>query len=213
MTSVTKALVELEEDLVLDLIDEQISKGVSLLDIMNECNDGMIEVGKLFASGEYYLTELMFSAEILQNVMKKLEPLMSGNNYVVSSKESIVIGTVAGDIHNIGKNIVISLLKSYGFNVIDLGIDVPAEKFVKSVKETGTKILGLSALLNNTYPEMKNVINAISEAGLRDQVKIIIGGTITSESVRKFTGADAFASDAMSGINYIKSVLEKEAVE
>ncbi|MFZ7119597.1 MAG: cobalamin B12-binding domain-containing protein [Eubacteriaceae bacterium] len=213
MTSVTKALVDLEEDLVLDLIDEQISKGVSLLDIMNECNDGMIEVGELFASGEYYLTELMFSAEILQSVMKKLEPLMSENNYKVSSKETIVIGTVAGDIHNIGKNIVISLLKSYGFNVIDLGIDVPAEKFVKSVKETGTKILGLSALLNNTYPEMKNVIDTLSEAGLRDQVKIIIGGTITSESVREFTGADAFANDAMTGINYIKSILEEEAVE
>ena len=136
-------------------------------------------------------------------------------NQIASGSEAeqtmgtFVIGTVSGDIHDIGKNIVVNLLRSHGFKVIDLGVDVPTEKFVELVRESGTKVLGLSALLNSTYPEMKNVIEALKEAGLRDQVKVIIGGTITSEAVREYTGADAYARDAQTGVTFAKKVYDK----
>ncbi|MGB9905715.1 MAG: cobalamin B12-binding domain-containing protein, partial [Desulfotomaculales bacterium] len=118
----------------------------------------------------------------------------------------VVIGTVKGDIHDIGKNIVVSLLRGAGFDVTDLGVDVPAEKFVAALKETGARVLGLSALLNFTYPEMKNVVEAVTEAGLRDRVTIIIGGAPCNEQVRQFTGADYYAEDAVTGVNICKKV-------
>ncbi len=205
MTGLTEALRDLNEEKVYELVDGLLKQGVSFADIIKECNDGMVAVGELFASNEYFLTELMFSAEILKGVMQKLEsisgPLVDG-----PSAGIIVIGSVKGDIHDIGKDIVVSLLRSNGFEVVDLGVDVPAEKFVEAVRETKAKVLGLSALLNSKYPEMKNVVDAIHETGLKDQVKIIIGGTICSEAVREYTGADYYATDAVVGINICKQI-------
>ncbi|MCR3922602.1 MAG: cobalamin-dependent protein [Firmicutes bacterium] len=208
MKELANALRDLNEDKVHELVDAKLAEKVSPIDIINECNEGIMAVGELFASEKYFLTELMFSGEIMQSVMAKLEPLIAIKSAEGQIVGTVVIGTVAGDIHDIGKNIVINLLRSHRFKVIDLGVDVPTEKFVDMVRTSGTKILGLSALLNTTYPEMKKVIDAIETAGLRDQVKIIIGGTVTSENVRDFTGADAFANDAITGINYCKSVYE-----
>ena len=175
---------------------------VDPVEIIKQANEGIVAVGDLFSAGEYFLTELMFSAEIMQGIMKKVEPLLLESGAVQQSAGTVIIGTVAGDIHDIGKNIVINLLSSNGFKVIDLGVDVSAEKFVEAVKKNDdAKVLGLSALLNSTYPEMKTVIDALKEAGLRDKVKVIIGGTICTEVVREFTGADAFATDAVTGVN------------
>ncbi|HZK25458.1 MAG TPA: cobalamin-dependent protein [Oscillospiraceae bacterium] len=206
MTKLAVALRDLNEDLVYQLVAEKLSQGISPTEIIKECNVGIAAVGDMFASGEYYLTELMFSAEIMQGVMAKLEPLIASSGEAEQTLGTFVIGTVSGDIHDIGKNIVVNLMRSHGFKVIDLGVDVPAERFVEMVRESGTKILGLSALLNSTYPEMKSVIEALKEAGLKEQVKVIIGGTITSEAVREFTGADAFATDAQKGVSFAKSV-------
>lgn len=208
MTNLGAALRDLDEEKVYKLVDEKIQQGIPPLEIINECNEGIVEVGELFASGKYFLTDLMFSAEIMQAVMQKLEPLIEANSEQ-KNDDLIVIGTVEGDIHDIGKNIVISLMRSHGFKVIDLGVDVPAEKFIETVRENKPKVLGLSALLNSTYPQMKKVIDELTEAGLRDKVKVIIGGTICSETVRQFTGADAYATDAMTGINFCKSVFNK----
>ena len=141
----------------------------------------------MYASGQYFLTELMFSGEIMQGLMAKLEPFIAATGAEGKIIGTVVIGTVSGDIHDIGKNIVVNLLRSHRFKVIDLGVDVPAEKFVEMVQTSGAKVVGLSALLNSTYPEMKNVVEAFKEAGLRDQVKVIIGGTVVSEAVREFT--------------------------
>ncbi|KPU45641.1 methionine synthase [Oxobacter pfennigii] len=209
MTKLSEALKDLNETAVYELVDSMLSEGVSPVQIVNECNEGLVAVGDLFAANEYYLTELMFSAEIMQGVMEKLEPLMVTEQSSAADAQipTVVIGTVKGDIHDIGKNIVVGLLKSHGIKVVDLGVDVPAEKFVEAVRETGTKVLGLSALLNSTYPEMKNVVDAIAQAGLREQVKIIIGGTICNEAVREFTGADYWANEAVSGINICKKLL------
>ena len=211
MSKLVDALRELEEEQVYAAVDEEIAAGVSPVTIVEECNEGLVQVGELFGEGTYYLTELMYSVEIMEGVMEKIQPLMEASG-PMESKGKVLIGTVKGDIHDVGKNIVISLLRSHGYEVLDLGIDVPAEKFVEAVRANpDAKVLGLSALLNTTYPEMKTVIDALRDAGLRDQVKVIIGGTICSEQVRQFTGADAFAVQAMTGIQFCGDVYGKLA--
>ena len=206
MGDLAQALANLEEKKVYELIDQKVAEGASPLDMIKACNDGMIRVGALFSEGKYFISQLIYSAEILKQVMKKLEPLLAGIQTNGPAGGKVVIGTVKGDIHDIGKNIVITLLKGSGFDVIDLGVDVPPEKFVQTVKESGAKVLGLSALLNFTYPMMKEVVEAVKEAGLRDQVKIIVGGTPVNEQVREYAGADYYAKDAVAGVNMCKEI-------
>lgn len=205
MSVLAQALTDLEEQKVYQLVDEKIKSGVSPIDIIGECNTGMVGVGNLFSAGQYFLSQLIFSAEIFKTVMQRLEPMLEGVSGGGSAGK-VIIGTVKGDIHDIGKNIVINLLRGSGFEVLDVGVDVPKEKFVEAVRESGARVLGLSALLNFTYPEMKNVVDAITEAGLRDQVKIIIGGAPCNEQVRRFTGADYYAEDAVAGVNICKEI-------
>src|SRR4030067_2740308 len=151
----------------------------------------MIEVGNRFAKNEYFISELVMSGVIFAKAMEQLKPLL-GDIEDAPSKGIVIIGTVKGDIHDIGKNIVVTLLRGSGFTVIDLGIDVPAEVFIKTVQEKGAKVLGLSALLNFTFPEMKNVIDQLQAAGSRDKVKVIIGGAPSTEQGRQNTGVDHF---------------------
>ena len=205
MEKLIKALSDLDEKNVYDLVEESIKQGVPAVEIVKACNAGMTSVGERFASGEYFISELIFSAEILKTVMERLEPMLQGAAQFQTAGK-VVIGTVKGDIHDIGKNIVVTLLRGSGFDVIDLGVDVPAQKFVAALQESEAKILGLSALLNFTYPEMKKVIEEVAKAGLRDKVKVIIGGTPCSEEVRRFTGADFYAVDAVNGVNICKQI-------
>ena len=205
MEELIQALSDLNEKNVYDLVEESIKQGVPAVEIVKACNAGMIAVGERFATSEYFISQLIFSAEILKTVMKSLEPMLQDAAQLQTAGK-VVIGTVKGDIHDIGKNIVITLLRGSGFEVVDLGVDVPASKFVAALQESQAKILGLSALLNFTYPEMKNVVEEVTKAGLRDRVKIIIGGTPCSEEVRKFTGADYYATDAVTGVNICKQI-------
>lgn len=206
MGDLAQALANLEEKKVYELVDKQVAEAANPLDVIKECNDGMIRVGELFSEGKYFISQLIYSAEILKQVMKKLDPLLAGIQTAGAGGGKVIIGTVKGDIHDIGKNIVITLLKGSGFDVVDLGVDVPTERFVEAVKETGAKVLGLSALLNFTYPVMKEVVDAVSAAGLRDQVKIIVGGTPVNEQVREYAGADYYAKDAVAGVNICKEI-------
>lgn len=206
MGDLAQALANLDEKKVYELIDQQINSGVNVLEIIQECNNGMIRVGELFSEQTYFISQLIFSAEILKQIMKKLDPLLAGVEAGAAAGGKVIIGTVKGDIHDIGKNIVITLLKGAGFDVIDLGVDVPTEKFVESVRETGAKVLGLSALLNFTYPMMKEVVDAVKAAGLGDQVKIIVGGTPVNEQVREYAGADYYAKDAVAGVNICREI-------
>ncbi len=206
MGELAQALSNMEEEKVYELIDKQIAEGVNPLSIVKECNDGMIRVGEFFSEGKYFISQLIYSAEILKKVMNKLEPLLSGIEVSGGVAGKVIIGTVKGDIHDIGKNIVVTLLRGSGFEVIDLGVDVSSDKFVSALKESGARVLGMSALLNFTYTEMKNVVDAINGAGLRDSVKIIIGGAPVNEQVREFSGADFAASDAVSGVEFCKKV-------
>lgn len=206
LTDLGQAIVDLNEELVDSLVKQKIEKGQGPLEIIKECNDGMAQVGKLFEANEYYLSELIMSGEILKGVMDVLEPLLGNAQEDAPSAGVVVIGTVKDDIHDIGKNIVVTLLKGTGFEVVDLGVDVPADKFVQAVRETGAKALGLSALLNFTFPHMKDVVDALDKAGLRDQVKVIIGGAPCNEEVRQFANADYYAKDAAAGVNICKEI-------
>ena len=205
MGELADALRDLDENKVYDLVDQKIDQGVSALDIIDECNAGMVAVGELFSDNKYFLSQLMFSANILKTVMDRLNPILEGTQKR-NAIGKVVMGTVNGDIHDIGKNIVITLLRGTGFEVIDLGVSVPAEKFVEVLQESGAAVLGLSALLSTTYPAMKNAVEAVNKAGLREKVKIIIGGAPVNERVRQFAGADFYAQDAVAGINLCKDI-------
>jgi len=205
MDELVIAMRDLEEQRVYDLVDERVKAKVPALDIVKTLNEGMVAVGQLFSERTYFISQLLYSAEILENVMNKLKPLLAGA-VQGGSAGKVIIGTVKGDIHDIGKNIVVTLMRGAGFEVIDLGVDVPADKFVSAIKESGAKVVGLSALLNLTYPEMKNVVDSIIQAGVRDKVKIIVGGTPVNEQVREYAGADFYAEDAVAGVNLCKKI-------
>lgn len=208
-SELTQAMIELNEDTVYAQVDQKIDGGENPLDIIGECNVGMVEIGKLFEENEYYLSELIMAGEIFKNVMAKLEPMLGETHKEDQpSKGTIVLGTVKEDIHDIGKDIVVSMLKGTGYDVVDLGVDVPAEKFVAAVKETGAKLVGLSCLLNFTFPEIKKVVDALTDAGLRDQVKVMIGGAPTNEDVRNFAGADYYGKDAASAVTICNQVYQ-----
>lgn len=205
MNELALALRDLDEDRVYELVEEKIDSGVSPLEIIADCNSGMVAVGELFSNQKYFISQLMFSSEILKNVMARLEPIMKDVDRCETAG-TVIIGTVKGDIHDIGKDIVISLLRGSGFTVVDLGVDVPAERFVEAVKETGARVLGMSALLNMTYPEMKTVVDALEAAGIRSGLTVIIGGAPVDERVRAFSGADYYAEDAVAGVNLCKKI-------
>jgi methanogenic corrinoid protein MtbC1 len=205
MDALAQAICDLDEKRVNELVEERIRAGVPALEIVKTCNEGMVSIGDLFSKGVYFISELIFSAEILKGVMKRLAPLLQVAGEGISAGK-VVIGTVKGDIHDIGKNIVVTLMRGAGFEVVDLGVDVPASQFVETVRRTGARVLGLSALLNLTYPEMKAVVEEIGKAGLREQVKIIVGGAPVNEQVRQFAGADYWAPDAVAGVNLCKKI-------
>jgi methanogenic corrinoid protein MtbC1 len=205
MSDLSLAMKELEEDKVMELVKKGLDGGTSPLDIIAELNQGVVGVGELYESGEYFVSQLMFAAEILNEVMEVMEPAMAKAG---SGKDAgvVVIGTVAGDVHDIGKNIVHTLLKGSGYKVIDLGVDVPTDKFVDAVKEHNPKVLGMSALLSFTYPEMKAVVEALAAKGLRDKVKVVIGGAPCNEEVRAYAGADLWAPTAMDTVAFTNKV-------
>jgi 5-methyltetrahydrofolate--homocysteine methyltransferase len=180
-----------------------IEGGEDPLKILEACKDAMNMVGKRFEKGEYFLPELIMAGEMLNQISEILKPKLKGEA-ASESLGKVIVGTVKGDIHDIGKDIVCFMLDVNGFEVIDLGIDVPVEKFVDSIKETGSTVLGLSGFLTLAYDSMKETVDAIQEAGLRDGIKIMIGGGQIDEKVKDFSGADAFGTDAMDAVKLAK---------
>jgi methanogenic corrinoid protein MtbC1 len=198
-----KLLSDLKEPEALAFVDQALGKGVDPMDLLGETKEGMNIVGQRFASQKYFIPDLVFSGEILKGIVQKLEPhLKKGEEAERLGK--VIIGTVAGDIHDIGKNLVVFMLDVSGFEVTDLGIDVPAQKFVDTIKETGSKVVGLSGFLTLAFQSMKDTVEAIKKAGLRDEVKIMIGGGQIDEQVKGFTGADAYGKDAMAAVSLTK---------
>ncbi|MCJ7596931.1 MAG: cobalamin-dependent protein, partial [Desulfobacterales bacterium] len=199
----TKLLTELKEPEALKFVEKALKEGVDPLLLLGEAKEGMNIVGQRFASEDYFIPDLVFSGEILKGVVKILEPhLKAGEEAKRLGK--VIIGTVAGDIHDIGKDLVVFMLDVNGFEVIDLGIDVPVQKFVDTIKETGSTVVGLSGFLTLAFQSMKETIDAIEKAGLRDNLKIMIGGGQIDEQVKSFTGADAYGKDAMEAVKLAK---------
>ena len=179
------------------------------LDPAQILNQGMIaamaEVGERFEKGEYYVPEMLIAARAMQHGLIILKPHLQQSD--LASEGKVVIGTVKGDLHDIGKNLVLMMLEGAGFEMIDLGTDVSTEKFLKAVQENSANILAMSALLTTTMPGMKTVIEALKEAGLRDRVKVIIGGAPVTESYAKEIGADGYAADASRAVKMTKTLL------
>jgi methanogenic corrinoid protein MtbC1 len=199
----TTLLSDLKEPEALAFVEKALADGVDPMELMGEAKEGMNIVGQRFAKEEYFIPDLVFSGEILKGIVKILEPhLKKGEE--VERLGKVIIGTVAGDIHDIGKDLVVFMLDVSGFEVTDLGIDVPVEKFVDAIKTTGSKVVGLSGFLTLAFQSMKDTVDAIKAAGLRDRVKIMIGGGQIDDQVKNFTGADAYGKDAMAAVQLAK---------
>jgi len=200
--SLAKAITELEEEQVAALVKERLENGTAPLEIVNALQEGMSEVGKRFESGEYFLGELVMCGEIMKDAMDVLEPHLGGASG--EHKGTIVIGTVKGDIHDLGKNIVVMLLKGAGYNVIDLGVDVPKEKFVEAIKESKAPLCAMSVLLTGCQESMKEAVEAIRAEGL--DTKVLIGGNYIDESVKEYVGADYVGTLASDGVKVAKKI-------
>ena len=196
-------LADLKEEEAIKIVKDRLGAGEDPLKIMEDARKGMEIVGKRFASSEYFIPDLVYSGEILRAATELVKPKLTK---AAESKKlgKIVFGTVAGDIHDIGKDIVVFMLDVNGFEVHDLGVDVPAQKFVEKIKETGAPIVGLSGFLTLAFDSMKETVEAIKSAGLRDKVKIMIGGGQMSDEIKNYSGADAYGNDAMAGVTLAK---------
>jgi 5-methyltetrahydrofolate--homocysteine methyltransferase len=202
----TEIIVELELDDVADAIKEALeTDGKDPFDILNALTAGMDEVGRRYDEEIYYLADLMLAAETMKVGLEVLKPSLTASEKV-KEKAKVIIATVKGDNHDIGKNLLGVLLMSAGFEVIDLGKDVSEDAIVEKVKETGASIVALSTLLSMTVPSIKNVDEALKEAGLRDKVKIIVGGAPLNMDTAKQFGADDFAEDSIKGVEHIKQL-------
>ncbi len=193
-------LADLKEDEVLKIAKKRIESGEDPMKILEDSRKGMEIVGKRFADGEYFLPELVFSGELLKEITELVKPHLSKSSAKIKRLGKVVIGTVAGDIHDIGLNIVDFMLDVNGFEVTNLGVDVPAEKFVKAMKDTKAPVLGLSGFLTPAFDAMKETVEALEKAGMRKNIKIMIGGGQMDDEVRKYAKADAFGKDAMAAV-------------
>jgi len=199
---ITKALADLDEERTLQLVGEALAEQVPADDILQACQEGMNQVGARFECQDYFVSDLIMSGEIFKQVGAILEPHLKLGATAYSGK--VVVGTVKGDIHDIGKDIVVNMLKSAGFEVIDLGVDVPAARFVEALKESGATVLGLSGLLTLAFDSMKETIKAVAAAGMRDKVRIMVGGGPVDANVSKAVGADDWGANAQQAVRLAK---------
>jgi corrinoid protein of di/trimethylamine methyltransferase len=200
--AILKGNLPLSVEMTKKAIEQQID-AKSIID--NYMSKAMDEIGQRFESGKAFVPELLMSARAMKGALELLKPLMIDNNIPRAGK--IVIGTVKGDLHDIGKNLVASMLEGSGFEVINLGVDISAEKFVRTMTEQKADILCLSALLTTTMNYMKEVINTLDEAGVRNQVKVLIGGAPISSAFAKEIGADGYSSNANAAVSMAKQLI------
>jgi corrinoid protein of di/trimethylamine methyltransferase len=208
LLKITASLIDGEPDETVGLTQQALDAGLEPLTIINDgLVPGMNTVGDKFQSGEYFLPHLIIAANGMQQSMALLEPELASRQQSVDVAGTLVIGSVAGDIHEIGKSLVATMMSASGFQVYDLGVDVPTESFVNKVKETGANLLGLSALLTTTMTVQREVIEALEEAGIRDQVKVILGGAPVSQEWSDSIGADGYAEDAVGAIDLARKLV------
>jgi len=197
---------EYDREITAGLVQEALRNQMPPLEIVEALSKGLRRIGDMFGEGQVFLPEIVMAASVMEASMGMLAPLLSDSK-ISTMFGRIVIGTVKGDIHDIGKNIVRSVLQANGFQVVDLGVDVSAEKFVEAVKRHKPDILAMSALLTITVNEMPRVIQELQENGMRGQLKVIIGGAPTTEGYARKIGADAWGSDANDAVTKVKMLL------
>jgi methylmalonyl-CoA mutase cobalamin-binding domain/chain len=188
------------------LVRRQLAEGVPAADIVAECNRGMVELGDRFARGDAFLPDLMFAGMIMKGVMAELGPLLA-KGPAVKARGTVVMGSVQHDVHDIGKDIVVTMLRGMGFEVVDLGVDVPPDKFVEAMKQHKPQVVGMSVLLTTCYKSVVATVEAIRQAGLREGVSIMVGGAAASELLRENAGCDFYGKSAVDGVKFAGSVV------
>ena len=205
LEDITKMIVELDVDNIAKAVQQKLEKRVEPNDILKALTAGMDEVGRRYEQKEYFLTELVLAGETMKEAFDVLKPRLTSKER--GKRRPVVVATVKGDNHDIGKNILITMLVSAGFEVIDLGVDCPKEKIVEAVRKHDAKVLALSCLLTMTMREISVVSEALKDAGLRDKVKVIVGGAPLNMELAKEMGADDHSADAIDGVRHIKALL------
>ncbi len=201
MSNLQNNIVELEKDKVLKELEERLNKGEDPLILIDECKQGMTIVGEKFKNNEYFLAELILSGEIFKEAMSIIKPYLTKGKQK-ADKGKVLLATLKGDIHDIGKNIFATLLTTEGFDVLDLGVDVEPQLIIDKVKEFKPDFIGFSALITPTFEPMKEAVEQLEKAGIRDQFKIMVGGGITTPLVKDYIKADFQTIDAMEGVKY-----------
>jgi 5-methyltetrahydrofolate--homocysteine methyltransferase len=212
ISNLTNNLVELEREKLLSEVNERLNQKEDPLKIFEECKQGMELVGEKYKNKEYFLAELMLSGDLFREAMELIEPYLGKMQPEEDVKGKILLATIKGDIHDLGKNILATLLKLEGFEVYDLGVDVNPDIVIEKVKEIQPDFLGFSSLLTITFDPMKEVIDKLEKAGLRDKLKIMVGGGITTPLVKDFVGADFQTVDAMEGVQFCLETIKSRVV-
>jgi methanogenic corrinoid protein MtbC1 len=197
------AIAEMREEEALKLVKEMVEGGSGPMAVLDTAREAMAIVGQRYDEGKYFLPELMMAGEILSQITDIVKPELT-KMPEVKRVGKVLIGTVEGDIHDIGKNIVTFMLDVNGFEVLDLGVDVPPQKFVEAIGDFQPQVVGLSGFLTLAFDGMKETVEAITSAGLRDGVKIMIGGGQVNDKIQEYAGADAYGNDAMAGVSLAK---------
>jgi 5-methyltetrahydrofolate--homocysteine methyltransferase len=203
-----QALVDMDEAGALREAKALLDGGCDPMKILGACTTAMETVGKRFESGEYFLPHLLMAGEMLKQIYDTVKPLIQEEK-TAAGKGKVLIGTVKGDVHDIGKNIVTFLLEANGFEVRDIGVNQPPASFVEAVREFRPAVVGMSGLLTLAFDAMKETVQALQDAGLRDQVKIMIGGGQMSDKVKEYAGADAYGPDAMAGVRLCRQWIQE----
>ena len=201
--SLIHALVEMQEAEALQKANQLLDEGTDPMNILEACLKAMKTVGKRFEQGEYFLPHLIMAGVMLKQISETIKPLIKEEK-TEAGRGRVLMGTVRGDIHDIGKNMVIFLLEVNGFEVRDIGIDQPLENFVEAIREFRPQVVGMSGLLTLAFDSMKETVRAIEDAGLREKVRIMIGGAQVTEQVKDYTGADAYGPDALAGVRLVE---------
>lgn len=205
LAKLQEAMGDLEEDVVVEIVDQVLAEGgVEAQAAVDACSEGMNVVGDRFGAGEYFVSDLIYAGEIMTDAVQKLSPCLAGDT-AGGSSEKILLATVKDDLHDIGKNIVKAFFEAAGFEVIDLGIDVPADKIVNTAKEQNIKIIALTGVLTLALDSMKACVEAFTAAGMRDDVKILIGGNPVSAEACESMKADAWAHSPADSVNICKN--------
>jgi len=204
------ALAQCREQDVLALVREKLDAGVSPTDVVAECNRGMAQLGDRFASGDCFLPELMFGGKIMKDLTAELGPHLEGTPEV-EKIGTAVLGSVQHDIHDIGKDIIVMLLRGVGFEVVDLGVDVPPARFVEAIREHQPHVIGMSVLLTTCYDAVKETVAAIEHAGLRDNLCVMVGGAAASDLLAEASGCDFYGKTAVDGMKRAMQTVGAEA--